>query len=251
MNPRFIIINPETDKRWDAYVMAHPLGTIYHHSAWLRVIEKTYHYQPFMVAVEDPDYGRLEGIAPFFRIDSGITGKRLVSLPFTSYCELLMPEGSLPGLIQFIEALHPDIDYILLKFLRFDGISCGTCDKDYSHVTHILDLKSSLDELHAAFHPTSVKQRIRRAVKNGLQFRISHEERDMERFYALETGVRKKHGLPPQPNDFFANMWRILKPLNHFMLVVVELGNQIVAAATVLIFKDAFFWNIAPPITAI
>jgi hypothetical protein len=31
-------LNPAVDSRWDKFVLGHPEGTIYHHSAWQQVL---------------------------------------------------------------------------------------------------------------------------------------------------------------------------------------------------------------------
>src|SRR5919198_1346137 len=90
------------DHPWDECVLSHPKGSVYHHSAWIKVITSTYHYEPFLVASKDAKSGRTNGIAPFLFIHSWLTGKRLVSLPFTSYCDWLIPESAFLQLIDFV-----------------------------------------------------------------------------------------------------------------------------------------------------
>ena len=45
--PRPKLIADHEFPQWDAFITQHPNGTIYHHSAWKEVIEKTYGYQPY------------------------------------------------------------------------------------------------------------------------------------------------------------------------------------------------------------
>ena len=94
MNIQLKFIDPEADPRWDDFVQQHPEGSIYHHSAWKKVLEETYGFDPFYVALENKTEGTFEGIVPFMLVNSWLTGKRLVSLPFTSYCNPIVPEGA-------------------------------------------------------------------------------------------------------------------------------------------------------------
>ena len=72
-----IIKTNEYDK-WDKFVHSHSDGTIYHHSAWIRLLVSTYNYKPVLITVENNKTGQLEGIIPFILINSRLTGKRMV-----------------------------------------------------------------------------------------------------------------------------------------------------------------------------
>jgi hypothetical protein len=74
------VINPNRDKRWDEFVIDHPKGSIYHHSAWGNVLKSTYKCEDFYIALQNTITDELEGIVPFMLVESLITGKRLVSL---------------------------------------------------------------------------------------------------------------------------------------------------------------------------
>ncbi len=190
--------------------------------------------------MENAKSGKLEGIVPFLLIKSGLTGKRLVSLPLTSYCNSLIPKSKIPDVINFILQYYPDIDYIEIKSLEDFDIPFDSCEKQRTYSTHILNLDTDLDELFRSFHYTSVRQRITRAEKSNVVFRLAEDEQDLKKFYKLETKVRKKHGLPPQPYRFFTNMWNILKPLGYLFVPVVEYKGRVIGAATVLRFKNTF-----------
>lgn len=236
------IIDPRTDPRWDRFVEAHPQGSLYHHSAWIELIQSSYRYSSCCVAAESPQTGELRGILPFLRVDSRLTGRRIVSLPFTSYCPPLMPDFQISEVIDFVRDHEPDVDFVEVRNFSAETRARGSqMGRDESYVTHILDLDRPLPELFAAFHSTSVRQRIRRAERNGLKFRWGRGRADLEEFYRLETCVRRKHGLPPQPFRFFANMWKLLRPRGWCCLPVVEYEGRVIAAATVLKFKNTAY----------
>ena len=77
MELKTVAINPFEDNRWDDFITKHPQGLVYHHSMWGKVIKSTYNYQPLYVGLEQSDTGLLEGVVPFFLIDSMFTGKDL------------------------------------------------------------------------------------------------------------------------------------------------------------------------------
>jgi CelD/BcsL family acetyltransferase involved in cellulose biosynthesis len=238
------IIDPKIDKRWDKFVDNHPGASIYHHSSWGDVIEQTYRYHPFYLAFENAESGNFESIVPFFRIDSKLTGKRLISLPFTSYCNPLIENEQLDDAARFALRHHLDINHLELRFISNGNRVQADPYQQQSHfVTHILEIKSDLDEMFGSFHNTSVRHRIKRAERNQLTVRMAEKEQDLKAFYRLTTMTRKKHGLPPQPYRFFANMWKILQPKNLLILPVVEYQNSIIAAAVILKFKDTYYFE--------
>jgi hypothetical protein len=234
------IINPEDDQRWDEFVAAYPQGMIYHHSAWGKVLQSTFDYTPFYVALEGPADGRIEGILPFMLVKSRVTGNRLVSLPFTTYCTRLVSASQLENIVKFALEHHPGIDFLELKFLEDLEDVPGFLKKQSSYVTHFLNLDLDLDELFRSFHNTSICQRIKRAEKSGLKLRFAEREEDLEKYYDLHMMVRKNHGLPPHPYSFFLNMWNILRSKNFLSVPLVEYEGKIIAGAIVLKFKDTF-----------
>ena len=238
------IIDPKSDKRWDKFVYKHPGASIYHHSSWGDVIEQTYGYDPFYLALENAESGNIESIVPFFRIDSKLTGKRLISLPFSSYCNPLIEKEQLDDVIRFALRCHLDINHLELRFISSgEEVGAGPCEQQSKFVTNILEIKPDLDEMFRSFHNTSVRHRIKRAERNKLTIRMAENEQDLKAFYCLTTMTRKKHGLPPQPYRFFANMWKILMSKNLLIVPMVEYQGKVIAAAVILKFKETYHFE--------
>ena len=79
------IINPLQFTGWDELLLTQPESTFFHSSHWARVLYDTYGYKPLYFTVRDND--KLSALVPVMEIDSFLTGKRGVSLPFTDFCE--------------------------------------------------------------------------------------------------------------------------------------------------------------------
>jgi len=237
------IINPDDDKRWDQFVENHPGGSIYHHSAWKRVLQSTYGLIPFYVAEINPGNGRFEGILPFMRVKSRFTGTRLVSLPFTSYCAQLFPVTLVDDIVEMALRNYPDTDYLELKFFDLLKKESKTLQRQSAYNTHILHLAASTNDIFESFHNTSVCQRIKKGAKYGQKLRLADSEEDLKQFYKLHAKIRKKHGLPPHPYFFFQNMWKFLMPQNFLLIPLLEYHGKIIAGAIVLKFKDAFYFE--------
>ena len=70
--------------KWDEFVESHPNGTPFHLSCWLRTLHQTYAFKPLLY-VDQGENGEISGILPCFLVKGLLTGKRIVSLPFSDY----------------------------------------------------------------------------------------------------------------------------------------------------------------------
>ncbi len=234
------IINAETDPRWDQFVFEHPQGSIYQHSLWGKVLSSTFGHTPLYVGLEKDDTHQLAGVVPFMFISSKLTGKRIVSLPFTAYIDPLAPDSELERIINYVAKGNSPVDFVELKLGREIRNTTGYFKSQSSYVTHVLDLDKDLNSLFNSFHKTSCRQRIKRAERNGLKLRIAKREEDLKKFYHLLVSVRRKQGLPPHPYSFFSNMWNILGPRKLMLVPLIEHQGRILAGAIVLRFKSTF-----------
>jgi len=237
------VIGSEDDAKWDDFVSSHPDGSIYHHSAWRRVLQTTYGYQPLYLALAQTTSGEFRGVYPFMLVKSRFTGDRLVSLPFTSFCPPLLPQSALADVVRFNLKRNPEVQYLELKsrdaFPEVPDFLVQRC----THVTHTLDLSAGETGLYQSFHATSIRQRIRKAEKNGFKLRLAKGVEDLKHFYRLHIDIRKKHGLPPHPFKFFCNMWNELAPRNLLFVPLLEYQGKVVAGAFTLKFKDTFTYE--------
>ena len=72
---------------WDAYVLAHPTGTVFHNLAWSQAVEVAYGHQPLHLVAWHG--GRVSGVLPLFLVKSLLVGRVLVSVPYATYGGIL------------------------------------------------------------------------------------------------------------------------------------------------------------------
>lgn len=82
-------LDPLTDPRWPRFILSHPAASVWHTAGWLRVLLRTYDYQPVVLTTSSPEDELRSGIV-FCLIHSWLTGRRIVSLPFSDHCEPLV-----------------------------------------------------------------------------------------------------------------------------------------------------------------
>src|SRR5713226_3884779 len=79
---RVVEVDAQTDSRWEDLVTTLPNGVIFHHPAWLQVLEEAFGYRAVNLACEDAN-GQFRGILPLFYKRGLLTGRQFSSLPRT------------------------------------------------------------------------------------------------------------------------------------------------------------------------
>ena len=195
-------IDPINDKRWPEFVARHPSSSVFHNPQWLSALQKTYGFTPLVLTTSPPGFEITNGI-PFCRVSSVLTGRRLVSLPFSDHCEPLSAPGELFEALPEISR-REKLKYIELRPLMPGTVPGLTCSERYWF--HTLDLRASLDEIFHRLHPSCIRRKIRRARGSGLVAQSGRSDALLDDFYSLQIQTRQRHGLPPQPRKWFRNL---------------------------------------------
>jgi hypothetical protein len=94
------MLSPIEDSRWNERVLASKNSSIFHSSNWAHVLSEAYHYTPLCFSIIRDD--TLTALVPVMEINSIITGKRGVSLPFTIIVIRLSDASVFEGLLGHI-----------------------------------------------------------------------------------------------------------------------------------------------------
>jgi len=202
--------------------------SFFHSSAWARVLHDTYGFNPVYFVVRDA--GHLQCLLPFMEVDSWLTGRRGVSLPFTDECAPFCADrAAFPGL--FEEALrHAETRgwrYLECRGGRalLDGAIASTCY--YGHRLSLVDDEEAL----FANLDGAVRRAIRKSHKSGLAVETSQDLDAVRVFYRLQCKTRKRHGLPPQPFHFFQNIHRHVLTCDRGFVILARNQRTVVAGA--------------------
>jgi len=221
------LIDPTCDSRWDAWVGRYADAEIFHTSAWARVLKETYRFEPRYVQASDTQ-GR-EVLLPLFEVNSWLTGRRGISLPFSDECPAL---GDPALLGRVFDGLRREGTR---RRWRYVELRCGAehlagSTPSSTYFTHHLDLTVPKADLFARFDP-AVRRAIRKAEKSDLTVEFSHAEGSMRDYFRLHEFTRRRHGLPPQPFAFFDAIRRHVLEAGLGFLVLVRRGGVPIAGA--------------------
>ncbi len=92
---------------WDAYVLRHPSGTVFHRIGWSGAVEEAYGHRPMHLMAWSA--GRVVGVLPLFFVKSIFVGRVLVSVPYATYGGILADsDEAAKAILEAAEALCTD-----------------------------------------------------------------------------------------------------------------------------------------------
>ncbi|MBC2608235.1 GNAT family N-acetyltransferase [Pelagicoccus albus] len=195
---------------------------------WIPALVESYDYQPLWITVRKDQ--RLVATLPIVEVDSPLSGKRGVSIPFFDFCPPEVSDKEALFLLyrKLMDVGHRrDWKYFEIRggFEALDGFK-----PSISFYRHQINLSLNSDE--AFSHLKSAPQRaIRKAVKSGVIVRRSNTEKALKEFYKLQCLTRRRHGLPPQPLSFFKNLRESLEADDLLDIFTAYLGDRPISSS--------------------
>jgi len=244
-------IDPEADPRWEALVTMLPNGLVYHHPAWLKVLEEAYGYKPVSLACEDIN-GELRGILPLFYMRGMFTGRRFSCLPRTPVAgPLASDDRALAFLLQAVVERVREEPRACLQLKLFsnplDGLVEGVVGIPWS-TTYRLELPGQPEHLRFgnSRNHSRIRWAINKATRLGVEVRPAETERELRAWYELYLHTMRRFAVPPRPYRFFEVAWARLQPLGLMRLLLAERHeagrSRLLAGSLFLMFGHTFFY---------
>ena len=222
------IIDPTQFPDWDSFLLRNNNQSFFHTSAWASVLKETYRYKPLYFAQIERD--ELKMLIPFMEINSILTGKRGVSLPFSDLCK---PFSGGKDILQETTSHVKDFgDRAGWRYAEWrDEDYFSDAVRPYKiHYTHDINLSRPETELFSSLRDSN-RRSIRKAIKEGVSIKISNALDAVKSFYRLNCITRKRHGLPPQPYSFFSNIFKhIIQKGDGFVISAFHSGHILAAS---------------------
>lgn len=201
------VLDPLRDDRWRQLVSRHPAASVFHTPEWLRSLRSAYGYEPVVYTNCGPSAELTSGVA-FCKVKSWLTGRRVVSLPFSDHCEPLVDsseelDGVLLGVRKILD--QEQWRYCELRPLRCEPGTSTSFGQSDRYLWHVIDLRPSLEAVFGNLHG-STRRKIRRAEREGLRYEEGNSEQLLAQFYRLVVVTRRRQSLPPQPIRWFRSL---------------------------------------------
>ncbi len=238
-------LNPLEHQDWDGFLLANDISGFFHSSAWARVLVDSYAHVPCYFIVREPtgfdsdsranqdslSSSSLRALLPMMEVDSRLTGRRGVSLPFTDHCEPWSDSSCRwQDLWSQAVAYGKSRRWKHLEIRGPDAPPAPEAKPSLQFYTHRLDLSQPLDALKSRCE-SSVRRAVAKALKAGLQVEIADSLDAVRAYYRLHCLTRKKHGLPPQPLKFFEKIHHHVLEGGHGTVILARHQGDPVAGA--------------------
>ena len=198
-------INPLKDERWPAFLAEHKLATLFHSREWLGAVKRTYGYTVSAVTTSRPSQ-HLTNAVVFCRVQSWLTGRRLVSFPFSDHCAPLV--DSEENLVLLLSRLQKECDRKGSAYVEIrSGVGAVAGMRDAAtFCLHRIDLHPPLSQLYSVLHESCIRRKIAKAQRESLTYEEGTSEELLSKFYQLMILTRRRHEVLPQPLSWFRNL---------------------------------------------
>ena len=139
-------INPLKDDRWPQFLERHNLATVFHTPGWLEALRRTYGYKASALTTSRPGEALTNAVV-FCRIQSWLTGRRVVSVPFSDHCTPLVDNEQQLDLL--LSGLKHESDQGKARYVEIRPVNGGSraavgMTESATFCLHRLDLRPSL-----------------------------------------------------------------------------------------------------------
>jgi hypothetical protein len=244
-----------SDASWAALTMEHPQADIFHHPAWVELLQGCYGYRPALLASLGAS-GQPVAALTVMQMDSRLTGRRVVSLPFSDFCQPLISDGaSLGDLVEGLQTwrLQSRLPEIQIRWPLPEQYGVYAVESLARHITR-LDPQS--EHVFRGFAKTRVQQPIRKAERDGVSIGMSDRWDDLRLFYGLHLNTRRRLGTPVQPLRFFRLLWKHLISRGLGFVLLAYGDGRLLAGAVFLRWNrtltykysasDPAYWKLRP-----
>ncbi len=182
----------------------HPRASVFHSIPWLQALRRTYQFEPVVFTTTPPGDELRNGVV-FCRVNSWITGRRLVSLPFSDHCEPLVDSSAeLDAICANLKADRKSDGWRYIEIRpAIDDPEAKSFAKGFQpfkqYYLHTIDLEPEIEQITRRFHKSSIQFQIRRAERRGLRHECGRSDFLFEKFYELLLLARRRHLVPPPP----------------------------------------------------
>jgi hypothetical protein len=215
-------VNPLEHPDWDATLTRRPDFSFFHGAAWTRVLVETYGFTPVW-------QGEGKALLPLMEVDSWLTGRRGIGVPFTDECAPLCESADeFQPLFRDAVAMGRERGWKSIELRggrKFFGEAPAALSF-YGHQVDLMDEARLFEKMDG-----SARQAVRKAEKDGVTVEVSQSAEAMRDFYFMQCLTRRRHGLPPQPWSFFLNIWRHILSQNQGIVALAGWRGAKIAGA--------------------
>jgi predicted N-acyltransferase len=231
------LLNNKYKKNYMDFLFKVNNSNIYYTLEWKESLQRCFDFKPQYLIVKD-DSDVIYAALPLFLLKN-IYGKRLGSLPFSSYGGVLGEKKYEKLLI--LESLN------LMNQLNCEFVTIRQNPLiDFFKKDNVIIYKNRLRQYLKIIKPEilwkkikkSNREHIRKANKVGVKIEKAVDKNGLEEFYLLSLLTSKRKGIFSPPLIFFKTIWDILYPKGYVEIFLAKYNNETIAATLNFSFND-------------
>lgn len=218
-------------EEWDKVATSH--GSIFHTSAFRRLLLETFEYECAYRAIVD-EQQQIRALLPMIISRNLGLRRAAVALPFINYLDICATDDIARN---YVLTCIPDlrerlgVDYIELRLKEQDYEGEGW-QRQLQHYTFVLPLQGEEEKI-LALSSSSNRNHVRKAYKNNW-FTASFEVSQLEKFYCVYVQRMKQLGSPAPSIRFFQRFFEQF-PEQAYLLTVLDAQTGAVAGGMLLL----------------
>jgi hypothetical protein len=227
-------LDPLVDPKWRQRVQQDPRASAFHTPEGLDALQRTYGFVPVVYAIDGDD---LQGAIPFCLVASWLTGRRVVSLPFSDHCDPLVDDPAQLGAILghvAADAQRNGFRYVQIR-PRVHGASVSGFENEENNYLYAIDLRPDLDVIFKGIKKNN-REGIRMADRRGLRHIVGRDDAFVRAYFRLHVMTRSTQGVPPQPYAWFRNIAGCLQDMLEVHLLLQD--DRPIAGLVTILFRD-------------
>jgi len=225
--------NAEILSQWDSYVESHSEGSLYHLSAWQKVIKSQFNHSSYYFYSTNAN-NEITGILPVVQLKSFLFGNYMVSVPYFNYGGAIANDESISKLLMQhagdLASTHSASHVEFRDTQKYQG-DWG-CRED--KVVMLLDLPAEPDILWK-----DIGTKVRAQVKRPQREPVSSKQGGLDLlddFYNVFAQNMRDLGTPVYSKQFFKSILKTFPDNAH--IICVYHNDKPAAAGFLLGYKD-------------
>jgi FemAB-related protein (PEP-CTERM system-associated) len=235
-------IQEQYNPRWDGFVDSQPDATFFHLWKWREVLQQSFNYEPFYLAVEEN--GEIQGALPLFLVKSYLFGRSMVAMPLAVYGGIIAKnQRAVDLLLQKAVELAQSHK---ARYLEIRGNPYSDRSPEDAAKRHFLACKQKdlyvtflgpidpEDDANLARIPRKQRRMVRQGEKHGLKFVAANHR--LREFYEVYAASVRNLGTPVYSMSYFECLLRAFP--EECRVFLVEHQDKVVAGVLTFFFKD-------------
>jgi CelD/BcsL family acetyltransferase involved in cellulose biosynthesis len=234
----FAVIDAGNEPRW-SQVARRRFSSLFLSPPWISALAKTYGFK--INASVRFNAGQIEAAIPYCHV-SDLRGDRIVSLPFSDYCDPLVEDrGSWLKLVgPLLESKVPVTFRCLQNSVPLDD---SRFQSKSPALWHSVDLTRPEEVMWQGLDG-SARQNIRKAQRNGVAVRHGRSIEDIRTFHRMHRALRKsKYRMLAQPLGFFESIFHEFARFDGINTLIAEQNGAPIAGIVLLEWNGTLYYK--------